>query len=216
MTSKQKLKSLSILKRKSVRVVLIIVGVALILFLGWFATRNDTLFTANKDEVGRQVQAVLNVANFQGVNVYNSVQDTGCDSGNSVGLARYVHCDLVGRRYFKGDGDLTASLREADKTLMAAGWQPSSADQHDRMLAGDLYSIGYQKGQDFVRLASYRSNGNKDDHDYEIQKLLDSGAIPQLKGNEFLYGVFNVASYWSVRCDSFFKVCPTPPSKPHF
>lgn len=199
-------------RRNYIVVSIIVVAVLLILWAGWWLVFKRNVYSPDKSQVKNGVQSVLNDASFSGRVVYNKLIDAGCDNGNSVGLATYVHCDFLAQKYFMNSGDLRISLQEADTVLAKAGWQRKTSPQdYEDVLSGRRQTqIEYSKNGQTLALVFYKNTAWSD---VDIKKLLNDGQISSFKDDEFVYGVRAMAGYWSCRADSLFEICPLPPAR---
>lgn len=201
-------------RRKLLIITTIVAAILVILWAGWWLVFKHNVYSPDKTQVRSHVQSALDAATFSGKLAYNNLVDTGCDSGNSVGLATYVHCDFLAQKYFFGSGDVAASLRTANNTLAAAGWQlKTSLEDYNAVLAGTKQiQIEYDKDDQVLTLVFYENSSHNSL--YNIRGLLDDGRISPLSSGEFIYGIRAYSSYWSCRSDSIFEVCPPSPSSP--
>ena len=190
----------------------IIVGIGIV-FCGfglWYVTRNTSLSTHDKKDLHEKIQAALKDVPG-GSPAYSSIEDTGCDSRNSVGLERYVHCDYVALQWLRGDGDLSDKLKVVDAALMDAGWQRTQeALKYEEVFAGSKHlQLRYSKDGLAMWVIFYKS---PELSSYGAQGLIAENKLPQLDENEFFYGSRIDTSYWSCRAGAItIQPCPTPP-----
>ncbi len=202
---------------------LIILGLILVAGVAvWFLTRNTTLYTPNKEEIRVQVEAALGVASLPDDVVYSDVQDQGCDSRNSVGVATYIHCDFAAHRYYKGRGNLGDDLKKVDTAFTAAGWRREpytsrTAEEIKQVLNGTLDQLICYYPKSSTSPAACLGTYEDPTHwsAAALWQLIRDHKINPLVDDEYLYGVEVQAGYWSCSNNSFFvQPCPSSPSKP--
>ena len=209
-------------RKKLLIVATVIIAVLVILWTGWWLVFKHNAYTPDKNEVRQDMESLLNAVQLRGEPAYTDIVDQGCDS-NSVGLATSAGCGFMGYKYVKSHNSLAEDLQSEDGQILKAGWERTFYNNQTnanvtQVLSGEshqLVSYLNPKGFSGTRafLGYYKDQQNNNDS--EIVKLIADGKLTLPKNGEYIYGLRVGASYWACnRNDSFFKICPLPPSSP--
>lgn len=213
--------------KKVLMIALVAIGVVGVVLILWPLVRNDSFYSADKDQTKSKLEATLNNINLPDSLVYSSVSDLGCDGRNSVGLATSIHCELVGEKYYKSQGTVETNVNLLNQQLEKEGWSTStyanaSYESTQRSIA---VTKGVQEGS-----APYKSNdshaylrlyveffkdGDRSTESYMIKQLIKDNKIAQPSNGESVYGIRLEKTYWTCSSSSLLKLpCPASPSKP--
>jgi len=209
-------------RKKLLIVVIVVVAALAVLGAGWWLIFKHNAYTPDKNEVKQDMESLLNTVQLKGDQAYTDIVDQGCDS-NAVGLATSTGCGFMGYKYVKSHSSLAEDLKSEDAQILKAGWERTLYNNQTdaavaQVLDGESSQIlSYINPQGFsgtrAFLGYYKDQQNNNDP--EIVKLIAEGKLAPPKNGEYIYGLRVGASYWSCnRNDSFFKVCPLPPSSP--
>jgi hypothetical protein len=175
--------------------------------------------SANKANTKKEVQATLDAVNLPEKPIYSEVVDRECDSGNSVGLEKRIHCDYFGYKVFEGHGNIQDKLKEIDSSLSADGWKRDFATGADSVThASDMGVLHEGKTGSVLYLSDPIVSGLSVQLEVEnynaggiytsgIRELIAQGKVRPPTPGSMLYGIRANKTYWSCR-----DTCLPPPS----
>jgi len=201
-------------------VLTIVIGVlALIVFAGWWFTRNTTVYSRDSAKLEADIHRVIDAVGFPGEIAYSKIQDDGCDDRNSVGLALNVHCDYTAQKMFRNSVNLMGDLDKADEVLRSLGFErrhfsrvPSDEARVARDTGHRSFSLDYTSARDRMDISLSFFDAKGSSNDVLIGSLIKAGAFQYPSDPDYIYGITIGASYFSCRWDSIFQQsCPQPP-----
>jgi hypothetical protein len=192
-------------KPKIKKSTLIISAMIVVVLLGgwllWYQ-RSNTIYAPNKIEVRKKLEDAL--ASFANSGV---IKDQGCDDGNSVGLAVYIHCDFEGDVYTSYRGDIGVGLRNADQLLQEEGWEHSDPNE-------ETYEVVFEKKSPH-QLPYDRQGVHLYLVFYDSETKISSRSLDQDYGQDeghSVIGLWGTSSYWACSWNSIFELPCVPPS----
>lgn len=191
-----------------------------------FAMRNESFYSADKDEAHSNLVSTLKSINLPSQPIYKNLHDEGCTK-NTVGLAGSTSCELTAQQYYRSQGNIKKELKLLNKELQQQGWQPTNysnasddiKQQSTAVSAGDKEGSSPYKNSDkhaalVLYVESFASTGEPAGNAW-IEQLIKAKKIDRPTANKSIYGFKITKTYWSCSSKSLFELpCPLPPSEP--
>lgn len=188
----------------------VIIGVIILIvcLAAFWLTRNQSLYTPQKNEIHARAEKIMSAFNDESELVYSSLKDEGCTKGDVGWLGKTTQCVFKGDKYYKNNKNALADLQKTDKLLRKRGF---------------VIAEGVALSIDYSRTFMYNSKDGTTVHiaffklDERNITAKDYLAIPTeipLITKEYIYGIKVYAPYWSCSSASWFQQpCPSPPTR---
>ena len=217
-------KALSAFKR-IVLVLLALIVLGLVLYnLAVFVTH--TVYYEGRKQSKREISSLMSNVSQAMPPDFSEITDTGCDSRNSVGLATYVHCDMVGQMFWtSSEKSIKNELGSLNRMLEREGWRAtdyanSSKAQIERSKAArvgeqsgsvryiteEYYnkgSIEYDNSRSMTLYVDSFDDSKSYAYNHRVKELMKNGKIEDMSKGGYIYGIVNSKIYWSCRSGLF-------------
>lgn len=190
----------------------VIIGVIVLILCSaaFWLTRNQSLYTPEKKDIQAKIEKTINAFKAEGELVYSSIEDKACTTGAIGWLGKTTQCVFKGAKYYKNNKNALVDLRMTDKRMRELGFTNIDGDalnvERPNIFMYDSKD-GLSVRREFFKLDQDSTTTAKD----YLATLKD---IP-LNADEYIYGIFVYAPYWSCSLTSWFEQpCPSPPTTP--
>jgi hypothetical protein len=193
--------------RKIIPIILVVVAIIFAAVIFW-TTRNQSLYSPNKDEVISKVDTVNKVFEIsEELQIYADKKDEGCIESSVGWLGKSTQCSVRSWKFYKNNKDAAADLKKANSFIQGMGFKYTSGDLSGKTSA----TISYESFDGLtVHLLFFRT----DERPITAAQYTGAPIDAPLGDNDYLIGMKVYAPYWSCSQNNVFQPCPTPPTSP--